>query len=150
MKICLKTIAKEDASQHVTLTMHERLPFSVEAPVVLSCDYRVENCKNYYLLTMNVNGVLAITCQRCLTHFEHNFSHQTSLAVCQDDVYAERLMEQFECIVAMDHQVNLLEIVADDMHLYAPEKHANLADCDREMCQWIAGQDEILPSTLGL
>jgi uncharacterized protein len=77
-------------------------------------------------------------------------NHQTLLAVCQNDIQAETLMEQFECVVAVDSQINLLEVLADDLHLFAPEKHTHLADCNPEIRQWIVEQDEILPVTLGL
>lgn len=150
MKICLKTAAKLEAPQHVVMTLDERLPCHVQSPVVLNCDYRVDMCHNYHLLTLNVSGVLTLTCQRCLTLFEYDFTHQTMLAICQNEAQAEKLMEQFDCIVAVNGEVNLSEIVADNIHLYAPEKHAHGTDCDQEMRRWMMGQDEILPSTLGL
>lgn len=150
MKICLKTIAKEEHSQHVNLTLHERLPWQVQPPQALACDYRIDDYKDYYLLTMHVKGMLNITCQRCLSPFYHDFSHETQLAVCKNEAQAERLMEQFECVVSNDDQIDLLEVLADDLHLFAPEKHVHLADCDHEMRQWMGEQDEILPTTLGL
>ena len=112
MKICLKTAAKLEAPQHVVMTLDERLPCYVQSPVVLTCDYRVDMCQNYHLLTLDLSGVLTLTCQRCLTLFEYDFTHQTMLAICQNEAQAEKLMEQFDCIVAVNGEriVNAREL----------------------------------------
>ncbi len=150
MKICLKTYAKQHGLQHIAMTLQERLPERVSGPCELTCDFQVVNHGDYYLLTLYITGKLAINCQRCLHIFQDDFYNESQLAVCVNDSVAETLMEHFDCVVASDHQVDLVELLTDELYLFSPEKHRNPMDCHSEIFQWIGGQDEIMPSTLGL
>ena len=140
MKICLKTYAKESGQQRAVIKLQERLPERISNPCELTCDFRVASYDNYYLLTLDIAGAIDVTCQRCLQLFPDDYHNQSKLAVCINDAVAESLMEHFECIVADDHQVDLADIVADDLHLFSPEKHYNSTDCSAEMSQWIGGE----------
>lgn len=140
MKICLKTYAKESGQQRAVIKLQERLPERICNPCELTCDFRVASYDNYYLLTLDIAGPIDITCQRCLQLFPDDYYNQSKLAVCINDTVAESLMEHFECIVADDHQVDLADIVADDLHLFSPEKHYNSTDCSVEISQWIGGE----------
>lgn len=150
MKICLTTYAKQSEPECIVLTVKERLPERVIRPCELTCTFHVESCGNYYLLTLDTAGTLMVNCQRCLQVFQYDYSNQCKLAVCVSDIVAESLMEDFECIVAEGDQVDLLDILADELHLFAPEKHDNDADCDTEISRLIRGSNEIIPTTLGL
>ncbi len=150
MNICLNTYSKQSESQRALITLQERLPERISGPCQLTCDFHVVSYDNYFVLTLDIAGLLVVTCQRCLHVFQVDYCHQSQLAVCVNDAVAETLMEHFECIVAGDHQVDLVEILTDELHLYSPEKHPNPTDCDIEMSQWIGSQGEILPTTLGL
>ncbi len=133
MKICLKTYAKQSTQQCVVVHMQNRLPDHIHAPCELTCKFHVEACSNYFLMVYDVQGLLAITCQRCLGEFNHPYSNQTQLAVCADDATAERLMEHFECVVSPDYPLDLNEVLADELHLFSPEKHLDFGDCDPEI-----------------
>lgn len=150
MKICLKTCAKQNERQRAVIKLDERLPEHVLAPSELTCDFHVAHYDDYYLLTLDVSGVLAITCQRCLQVFQHDYSNQTVLAVCATDAIAEPLMEHYECMVVDDEEVDLVDVLTDELYLFSPAKHAFVVDCDDEISQWIGEQNEILPTTLGL
>ncbi len=126
MKICLKTQAKQAGHEQVTITIQERLPRHVESVGPLTCQYQLESVDQYYLLTLRVSGELDIVCQRCAGLFRHEHVNETNLAVCANDTIAERLMEHFECIVACNNQIDLVEIVTDDLHLFLPEKHIDM------------------------
>lgn len=150
MKICLKVYAKQGESEQVVITLQERLPERIIQPCELTCTFHVVNYGDYYLLTLDIAGVLAVRCQRCLHVFQHDYCNQSKLAVCANDTTAEALMEHFECIVAEDNQVDLLDILADELHLFSPEKHDKSTDCNTEISQFIGRQYEIVPPTLGL
>lgn len=140
MKICLKTYAKQDESQRAVIKLQERLPTRIAKPCELTCDFKVKKYDNYYVLSLDIAGSLEVTCQRCLQSFPDEYRNQSNIAVCMNDAVAESLMEQYECIVAEGDQVDLDDIVADDLHLFSPEKHANPADCSLEISQWIGGE----------
>ncbi len=142
MRICLKTAAQQNVTQ-AKIQLHERLPERVHNASEVTVAYDVTNQDIYYLLTLDVRAVLTVNCQRCLHPFQHDYCNQTTLAVCTDDEIAESLMEQWECIVASNNEVELVEILTDELHLSAPEKHENFADCNSEMKQWIENKDEI-------
>lgn len=133
MKICLKTHAKQTGSRTVVVCVQERKPERVSSSCELTCVFQVEACQDYYLLTLDVSGTLAITCQRCVADFQQDYTNQTKLAVCASDEIAERLMTSHECIVVKDYEVDLIDIVTDELHLFLPEKHSDLSECDREI-----------------
>lgn len=143
MKICLKNAAQQNASPPTRLQLLDRLPERVHYPSEVTFAYNVSSQDSYYLLTLEVRADLTVTCQRCLQPFQNDYCNQTTLAVCTNEQIAERLMEQWECIVASDNEIDLVEILTDELHLYAPEKHENYADCNGEMRQWIADKEEI-------
>lgn len=130
MMICLKTASNQSAPTRVQLKLSERLPYYIVSDCTLDCEYLVQQFPNYYLLRLNVSGDLTIQCQRCLAPFTHFYENHTELAICRDDVTAENLMEQYECIVASQNEIDLVTIVTDELHLYAPEKHAELIECN--------------------
>lgn len=150
MKICLKNAAQQSELQHVVIELQERLPKHIHAPSSLTCAYHAINYKNYYLLRLEVAGVLKVTCQRCLQAFQYDYCNQIMLAACKSDGIAETLMEEFECLVIDDNEIDLIEILTDELHLFSREKHENSADCDTEIRQWIGDKDENIPVTLGL
>jgi len=76
-----------------------------------------------------VKGDLSIACQRCLEPYYYTYENATELFVCRDDKVAERLMDQHECIVVPGYLVDLHEIVTDELHLYARDRHPNKEDC---------------------
>ena len=133
MKICLKTHAKQAGSQTVVVHVQERKPDRVSSACDLTCTFKVEACSDYYLITLDVHGTLDITCQRCLANFQHEHINRTTLAVCANEDVAETLMASFECIVVNNFQIDLIDILTDELYLFLPEKHLDVAGCDREM-----------------
>ena len=137
MNICLKTHAKQMGSRTVVMSVQDRKPARVSSSSALTCTFKVDACSDYYLLTLDVTGVFEITCQRCLADFQHTYANKTILAMCSNDDVAEKLMETHECIVVPHGQVDLIEIVTDDLHLFLPEKHPDFSACDVEMSGFI-------------
>lgn len=133
MKICLKTQAKQEQVVCETFTLTERLPARVQGPCELTCELQVEARSDYYLCTLNVNGIITVICQRCLGTFTYSYNNQSKLAVCHNDEIAETLMADYECIVVKHNEIDLIDIVTDELHLFLPEKHENLSDCDHEI-----------------
>ncbi|KTC97478.1 metal-binding protein [Legionella geestiana] len=129
MKIVLKSFARETSATAWTVTLTERLPGFVEAPLELSGTLSVRAVEGYYLLNLRGEGVLSITCQRCMEVTARNWPFDICLAVAANDDAAERLMEQFEVIVAESGELNLQDLLTDELHLSAPRFHENEADC---------------------
>lgn len=138
MLINLKSSAANDGQECVKLVLNERLPEHVNAPCELACQFSVEYLDNYYLVHLNVDARLRITCQRCLKEFKHDYKNQTALAICYSDERAEKLMEQYECIVSAHNEVDLKELLTDELHLYSPAFHRDLKDCDTEISRFIS------------
>lgn len=133
MKFCLKTYAKKSGHHQLVIQVNDRLPKHIVDSCEVVCDVHVESHGRYYLLTLDCKTILSIECQRCLQVFQEPFHHQSVLAVCGDDVTAEALIKDFECIVASDHTINILDVVTDELHLFSLEKHAFLANCAQEI-----------------
>ena len=133
MVICLKTACQQFELARVQLRLSERLPYYIISDCDLVCDYFVRHFVDYYLLTLDVSGVISIQCQRCLESFPHHYVNHTELAICGDEITAEKMMEQYECIASPSFEVDLASILTDELHLYAPEKHAELIECTSKM-----------------
>lgn len=143
MKICLKTLSRQNNPETVAIKLQERLPEHIVGPCDLSCTFQVEHYDSYFLLTLHVNGILTVICQRCLQSFQYNYENESKVAICVNDATAEMLMEQFECIVASDSQVDLMDILTDELYLFTTEKHPNIADCDAKISQLISNEDDL-------
>ena len=144
MNIFLKSLSMQSDPQHVNLVVEERLPKRLDSPCKLSCEFYARQESNYYILHVKTRGMVDIVCQRCLQVFPYPFQHQATIAVCPDEATAERLMNQYECIVAENGQINILEVLTDDLYLFLPEKHPDLKDCDSEIRQLIRNDDEAI------
>ncbi len=141
MLINLKISAAMAQLQQAKLTLQDRLPTHINPPCMLNCQFKVTAMASDYLISLQVNADLSITCQRCLQEFLYHYSNQTELAVSRSEERAEKLMDHYEGIVAPNGEVNLAELLTDELHLYTPKYHPQLSDCDEEISRFI-GQNE--------
>ena len=125
----LHDLAKQN-QQVQTITLTERLPSFIIPPCIVQVEYIAQAEDDIYLLQMHVQGVLNIVCQRCLAEFAFNYNNSTQIAVCSTDARAESLLEQYECIVAPNMKIDIYELVTDELHLYVPQFHPDIKDCD--------------------
>ncbi|MCE3043748.1 DUF177 domain-containing protein [Legionella sp. 16cNR16C] len=135
MIINLKKYPEYNDYQQALLELTERLPQHIQPPCELVCQFKIEFCRNYYLLSMTVSGKLTIICQRCLNEFTCDYSNSTELALCASETIAEKLMAEFETVVYEKDEVDLKQLVTDELFLYSPMLHEHVEDCDAEMQQ---------------
>jgi len=138
MLINLKTSPARTKTEHVSLTLTERLPSRIAAPAILDCSFSIEPRDRYYLFTLEVKGEICLTCQRCMQEFNEFYLNKTILAISNSDEQGEKLMESYEFIVATNNQIDLDELVTDELILYTPEFHADINDCDHEIDQFFS------------
>src|SRR3546814_1947926 len=100
MLINLKTYAAKAEEQAVSLELGERLP-SYISPCTVSCQFKVESQDSYYVIKLDVDADLMVTCQRCLTELPHRYHNQTILAICNSDRKSTRLNYSHECASRM-------------------------------------------------
>lgn len=136
MLLNLKDSASK-AEQHAKITVYERLPVFIKAPCVLNFRYKLSSLPDYYLLHLAVSASLSIVCQRCLQAFTYDYVNRTAIAICDSEQKAEKIMDDYECIVNRDKQVNLAELLVDELHLYAPQYHSSPENCDKEISHFI-------------
>jgi uncharacterized protein len=134
----LQEMAKQ-GQQVKLLSIKERLPSFLVALCQLTATYHIEAKGDYYLVHLRIVGDLKVTCQRCMKEFNSSYDNPTTIAVCRNDERAEQLLELYECIVSSNWQVDLEELVIDELHLYAPQFHPDINDCDSEINQYITG-----------
>lgn len=128
----LQEMAKQ--GQHVqNITVTERVPYFIVGPCELTATYSVEAEDDFYLIHLHTAGELTIICQRCLQEFVHPYENKTIIAVCRSDERAEQVLEFYECIVSSNWQVDLIELIIDELHLYVPQFHPEIEDCDDEV-----------------
>ncbi|VEG90052.1 YceD family protein [Legionella spiritensis] len=116
--------------QHIELELTERIPSYIDSPVNVQCDYRIEQRDDYYLMSLAVSGHLTVVCQRCLHSFPYHYSNHTDIAICASEEKAEKLMADYDCIVASNYTISLQDLIADELYLYTPENHPEKDTCD--------------------
>ena len=129
MLLNLKILQSTD-KQHYQVILEERLPLFLKSPCQIDCHYQLQQEKGYYLVHMQVSGVLTVLCQRCLGEFTQSYENKTVVALCDSDEIAAQLMSEYECIVAANGKVELDDLILDELHLYAPQKHSDKKNCD--------------------
>lgn len=137
----LQDLAKQGL-QHKKMSITKRLPSFISAPCALDVAYRVEAKDDYFLLHLDVKAELIIICQRCMQEYNLTYNNDTTIAAARSDERAEQLLEHYECIVSSNWQVNLEDLVVDELHLYAPQFHTDIKDCDEEINQFITEKNE--------
>jgi uncharacterized protein len=137
----LQDLAKQGL-QHKKISITERLPSFIGTPCSLDVTYRVEAKDDYFLLHLVVKAELIIICQRCMQEFNLNYNNDTTIAAARSEERAEQLLEHYECIVSSNWQVNLEDLVVDELHLYVPQFHPDIKDCDEEINQFITEKNE--------
>lgn len=125
------------------LAVCERLPRFLVGPCPLTVTYAVEAQDDFYILHLQTTGTLIGMCQRCMQEFSIPYKNQTDIAVCRSDARAEQLLEQYECIVSSDWKIDLMDVVIDELHLYAPQFHPSTQDCGDEIQEILKGKDQI-------
>ena len=140
----LQEIAKQGPKNR-TVKLEERLPNFITGPCQLHVRFQVEAKEDFYLIHFHVQGKLHIQCQRCLDEFDFPYDNQTIIAVCRSDMRAEQILELYECIVSANLQVSLEEILIDELHLYAPQFHATITECNSEINQFLKGNNPSSP-----
>lgn len=135
----LQEMAKH-GQQVQTLVLAERLPVFIVGPCQITATYTIEAKDDYYLIHLATDGELTVICQRCMQEFSCPYTNQTVIAVCRNDERAEQLLEFYECFVSSNWQVDLSALVIDELHLYAPQFHAEIEDCDREINEILTGK----------
>lgn len=129
MKLNIQKCNLQEKKGPFKLVINERVPFYVKKVDIESVYYTVQRFKEYYLLTLEVNAELKIECQRCMHDFDYKYNNVNNLAVCRSDEIAEKLMSEHEPLVSPTNEIDLVEIITDDLHLFCPEIHDNLDEC---------------------
>jgi uncharacterized protein len=142
--ICIKTQAKESRVTRAEMVLKERLPTHIAPDCCVSYCLETKQQGAYYLLDLTLKANLTVTCQRCLSDFPYEYHHQSQLAICDDDAVAERLMSEFDCIVAPQYQLDLQTLLVDELHLHAPERHLESSHCDPGVLDFMNYQSTLL------
>lgn len=137
MLINLRSCTARDQSKLIEIELVERLPENIVTPCTVNCNYEVQSSSDYYLLSMQVKGLIQIECQRCLSTFSYNYDNQTTLAACSSEEMAEKLLSDYETVVAENNQVDLKELIIDELILNCPKKHLDINDCDSDVERFI-------------
>jgi uncharacterized protein len=131
MLINLKACAAKN-KQRMIFEVSERLPEQLASPCSVNCEFELVPLERYYLMKFTLDSKLLVTCQRCLSEFSFHYVNHNELALCDSEERAEQMMSDYECIVA-ETQIDLLQIITDDLHLYTPMFHLEIKDCDHEI-----------------
>ncbi len=137
MLINLRKMATAAEAQPLGIELTQRLPTRVLSPCPIEGQFKVEKLPDYYLMTLQIDSLISLVCQRCLSEFSYHYLNETQLAITYSEEIADKLMSQYDCIVSADDKVDLTEIVTDELYLYLPEAHPEINDCDSEIKQFI-------------
>ena len=130
MNICLKTWARQESASEVTVCLHDRLPAWIRSPCSLTTVVKIEEQAKHYRLSFRLQGTIAICCQRCFEWVDYTYTHQNNIVVLSCDAELVRHSLDEDCIVANAGEINWLDVVTDELHLYAPEIPHARSECD--------------------
>jgi len=131
MNIDLKKKAQLAKPVVETVLIDERLPSHIPQAFELKCQYEVVFKGDFYLLIMCEDADLPIACQRCSQDFFHPYHLETELAVCSDEKIAEKYQNLYDVIVCKDYLIDLKDILIYNLHLFSPQFHENIENCDQ-------------------
>ena len=127
--ICLKTYANRGIMEQFHITLTERLPRHLSAPCIIHGSFIVHAEQEVYRIVLDTHSVLSLCCLRCAEEYQTHYVQQTSLIVCLSEQLAARYMAVGDCIVLENPYLNLIDILTDELHLFAPEKHIDVKEC---------------------
>ena len=127
MKYNYLDLAKQTEPRQLELILTDRLPAALHSPVKIQTQFQVKAYGDYYLLSIKTSAALELTCQRCLDDITINYQNDLTLAICDSEDQAEQATQAFESIVSGNQFIDLVEILTDELHLYAPDRHID--DC---------------------
>ena len=131
MKIDIKKKLNLAEKPQEKILMDDRLPAHVARPFELFFNYEVQSKGEFYLLKLHEKAEVPIYCQRCMQEFICDYDLDTELAICPNEQIAEKYHALYDVIVASDDIVDFNEILIDNLHLFSPQFHKNIGDCDQ-------------------
>lgn len=129
MKLNLKELVNKPEKGTSTIEIKERLPFHIEHPCTVQVTYSVESIDDFYLIHLNTEASLRITCLRCMQAGVIPYQNTSAIAVCSNDARAEQLLADYECLVSPSFLIDLTETLTDELHLYSPQFHLDYREC---------------------
>lgn len=126
----------------VAVKLIDRLPRHISSEPLVQTKIYAKKESNFYLLKVHGTSNFTVTCQRCLNDFPYFYDKMTEFAVCDNEDLAERLMDNYECLVSPRGEIALVELLTDELHLYVPEAHPDVADCDSSLTYMIQLESE--------
>ena len=86
--------------------------------------------ENRYLVRVNTEADVVVTCQRCLENMPEHLSCANTLAIVWTDEEAAHLPKHLEPVLVSEASCNLWELVEDELILGMPPfSYHNQADC---------------------
>ncbi len=129
MKLSIQKCKPHEKIGPRSVEITERLPSYISKVWDVEFYYTVERLKDYYLLILDVSAYVRIECQRCMNDFDYHYKNINKIAVCKSEEIAERVMALYEPLVSQTNEVDLVEIITDDLHLFCPENHEDVDKC---------------------
>lgn len=120
---------RKETPEHVKIVLNERLPAHLAAPLEVDCQYKLRPESDFFLLDLSIKALLRFECSRCGEAIEREFAHTSLLAVFSSETRAAELAQEYDAVVAEQGELDLTQVLLDELILYAPERHDNLADC---------------------
>lgn len=137
MLLNLKLEANRSQIQCAELLLTERLPDTIVAPCRVEVRYVIQESDAYYLIKLEVTSELTIICQRCLDPFTYRYTNDTVLAAYGTETAAEKHNDDCDSIIAPYDELDLAALITDELYLYSPTIHPNIADCNTEIAKFI-------------
>jgi uncharacterized protein len=137
MRIDIKKHAGKGKSSIQTVLLKERLPFIVDKPVELSFSYTIENKGDFYLLQLEEEANIHLICQRCTDEWIYPYHQMHKLAVCADEKAAQKYQTLYDVLVFSDLNVDIDEVLVDNLHLFLPENHEKVDQCNKNQLKLI-------------
>jgi uncharacterized protein len=143
MKIDLRKDSHKGKCSGNIIILEERLPMFVNQPIQVEFNYSIQCVNDYYLMQLEEKTSVELICQRCSDLWGYDYSNSHELIVCLNEKKAEKYQAIYDVIVAPDLIVDIKEILLDNMHLFLPEKHEDIDQCNQNQLKLLQNNENV-------
>ncbi len=113
------TSLKGEVSVKALLNLNAEIRKNALSPITYDLQFYLDG-ENRPVVKGEISGDFELICQRCMEPFKYTMQSQILVSPVNSDVEAKQLPDQYEPLLMDEGEVNLLEWIAEEIHLALP------------------------------
>lgn len=111
------------------------LCLSTNTEIEVVTDFGLNTAYDCSTITISLQAVLVLQCQRCLSQIDWQADLQNELAIVHSEAQARQLPRNADYYICPSDKLELIELIEDELLLTLPQNpiHNNQDECDPEV-----------------